>query len=229
MEPTPSEMPPSSPEVPPPPQAPVPPPQAPAPAPQMPPQPAWMASMTSTVPVAGPAGFFYADIPNRAIAYIIDAIILAVGFLIVAAVVGAVGLKTVTIDLTSPTLTSFNPIAGLILAVINLAISVAYFVYTWTAMRGTIGMKALGMQIGNAQDGATVTMDQALRRALVLFGPGAVAQALGGWSILGLLIGLASFAWFIFLLYTTAVSPTKQGFHDKFANTMVVKAARSVA
>jgi len=229
MEPTPSEMPPSSPEVPPPPQAPVPPPQAPAPAPQMPPQPAWMASMTSTAPVAGPAGFFYADIPNRAIAYIIDAIILAVGFLIVAAVVGAVGLKTVTIDLTSPTLTSFNPIAGLILAVINLAISVAYFVYTWTAMRGTIGMKALGMQIGNAQDGATVTMDQALRRALVLFGPGAVAQALGGWSILGLLIGLASFAWFIFLLYTTAVSPTKQGFHDKFANTMVVKAARSVA
>jgi uncharacterized RDD family membrane protein YckC len=188
-----------------------------------------MASMTSTAPVAGPAGFFYADIPNRAIAYIIDAIILAVGFLIVAAVVGAVGLKTVTIDLTSPTLTSFNPIAGLILAVINLAISVAYFVYTWTAMRGTIGMKALGMQIGNAQDGATVTMDQALRRALVLFGPGAVAQALGGWSILGLLIGLASFAWFIFLLYTTAVSPTKQGFHDKFANTMVVKAARSVA
>jgi uncharacterized RDD family membrane protein YckC len=237
MEPTPSEMPSGSPQAPtpppqaptPPPQAPTPPPQAPTPPPQMPAQPAWMTSMTSTAPVAGPAGFFYADIPNRAIAYIIDAIILAVGFLVVAAVVGAVGLHTTSIDLTSPTLVSFNPLVGLILAVINLAISVAYFVYTWTAMRGTVGMKALGMQIGNAQDGATITMDQALRRAVILFGPGAVAQALGGWSILGLLIGLAAFGWFVYLLYTTAVSPTKQGFHDKFANTMVVKAARSVA
>lgn len=237
MEPTQSEMPSGSPEVPAPPQAPAPAPQAPAPAPQAPApqapqastQPAWMASMTSTAPVAGPAGFFYADIPNRAIAYIIDAIILAVGFIIVAAVVDAVGLHTTSLDLTSPTLVSFNPIVGLILAAINLAISVAYFVYTWTAMRGTVGMKVLGMQIGNAQDGATITMDQALRRALVLFGPGAVAQALGGWSILGILIGLAAFGWFVYLLYTTAMSPTKQGFHDKFANTMVVKAARAVA
>jgi len=239
MEPTPSEMPSGSPEVPPPPQAPIPAPQAPAPqaptpppqapAPQAPTQPAWMTSMTSTAPVAGPAGFFYADIPNRAIAYIIDAIIVAVGFVIVAAVLGAIGLHTTTLDLTSPSLTSFNPIAGIIYAALNLAISVAYFVYTWTAMRGTVGMKVLGMQIGNAQDGATITMDQALRRSLILFGPGAVAEALSGWSILGLLIGLASFGWFIYLLYTTAVSPTKQGFHDKFANTMVVKAARSVA
>jgi uncharacterized RDD family membrane protein YckC len=242
MEPTPSEMPSGSPEVPPFPQAPIPAPQAPAPqaptpppqapAPQAPPmstQPAWMTSMTSTVPVAGPAGFFYADIPNRAIAYIIDAIILFVGFLIVAAVLGAIGLHTTTLDLTSASLVSYNPIAGIIYGVLNLAISVAYFVYTWTAMRGTVGMKALGMQIGNAQDGATISMDQALRRALVLFGVGAVAQALGSWPGLGILFSLAAFGWFIYLLYTTAVSPTKQGFHDKFANTMVVKAARSVA
>jgi uncharacterized RDD family membrane protein YckC len=236
MEPTPSEMPSGSPEATPPPQAPTPPPQAPAPppqapapAPQMPPQPAWMASMTSTAPVAGPAGFFYADIPNRSIAYIIDAIILFVGFLVVAAVLGGIGLHTVTVDFTSTSLVSYNPIAGLIYGVVNLAISVAYFVYTWTAMRGTVGMKALGMQIGNAQDGATITMDQALRRALVLFGVGAIAQALGSWPSLGILFSLAAFAWFVYLLYTTAVSPTKQGFHDKFANNMVVKAARSVA
>jgi len=229
MEPTPSEMPSGSPEATPPPPAPAP--QAPAPQapPAMPTQPAWMASMTSTAPVAGPAGFFYADIPNRAIAYIIDSIILFVGFLIVAAVGAAVGLHTTSIDFTSASLVSFNPIAGIIYGVINLAISVAYFVYTWTAMRGTVGMKALGMQIGNAQDGATVTMDQALRRALILFGVGAVAQALGSWPGLGILFSLLAFGWFIYLLYTTAVSPTKQGFHDKFANTMVVKAARSVA
>ena len=40
------------------------------------------------------------------------------------------------------------------------------------------------------------------------------------------MLGLLAFLWFLYLLYTTAKSPTKQGFHDVFANTMVVKAAR---
>jgi uncharacterized RDD family membrane protein YckC len=237
MEPTPSEMPSGSPGAPQPPQAPSLPPQAPPPAappPQAPPaaaQPAWMQSLTSTAPVAGPAGLFYADIPNRAIAYIIDAVILFVGFIIVAAVLGAVGLHTTSINLNPSSLAdlvTFNVVAAVIYAVVNTAISVAYFVYTWTAMRGTVGMKVLGMQIGSEKDGATLTMDQALRRALVLFGPGAIAQALGGWPGLGIIFSLVAFGWFIYLLYTTAVSPTKQGFHDKFVGSMVVKAARSV-
>jgi uncharacterized RDD family membrane protein YckC len=194
-------------------------------------QPAWMQNLTSTAPVAGPAGLFYADIPNRAIAYIIDAVILFVGFIIVAAVLGAVGLHTTSINLNPSSLAdlvTFNIVAAVIYAVVNTAISVAYFVYTWTAMRGTVGMKVLGMQIGSEKDGATLTMDQALRRALVLFGPGAIAQALGGWPGLGIIFSLVAFGWFIYLLYTTAVSPTKQGFHDKFVGSMVVKAARSV-
>ncbi len=32
-----------------------------------------------------------------------------------------------------------------------------------------------------------------------------------------------------YALYTTATSPTKQGIHDKYANTIVAKAARTVA
>ena len=32
--------------------------------------------------------------------------------------------------------------------------------------------------------------------------------------------------YFAYLLYSTAKSPTKQGFHDKYANSVVVKAAR---
>ena len=42
------------------------------------------------------------------------------------------------------------------------------------------------------------------------------------------LIGLAAFVWFIALLVTTAQSPTKQGLHDQYAGTVVVKAARAV-
>ncbi len=42
----------------------------------------------------------------------------------------------------------------------------------------------------------------------------------------GSIFSLAALGWVIYLLYTMAQSPTKQGFQDIFANTMVVKAAR---
>jgi uncharacterized RDD family membrane protein YckC len=115
----------------------------------------------------------------------------------------------------------------LISAVIGAALNLAYFIYTWTSMRGTVGMKVLGMQIGNAGDGKTLTMDQGIRRWLAIAAPGLVAQILFPIPAIGPLLVLLAFGWFIYLLWTTYSSPTKQGFHDKFANTMVVKAARS--
>jgi uncharacterized RDD family membrane protein YckC len=111
----------------------------------------------------------------------------------------------------------------------NIAISASYFIYTWTTMRATVGMRVLGMQVGNSADGATLTMNQAVRRWLALGGIFSLTQALNPLPLLGILIGLASLAWVIFLLVTTAQSPTKQGWHDKFAGSIVAKAARAVA
>jgi hypothetical protein len=107
-------------------------------------------------------------------------------------------------------------------------ISAIYWIYSWTRMRGSPGQKLLGMQVGNFPDGATLTQDQAIRRWIALGGPLPLVQALNPLPGLGLIIGLAAFAYFIYLLWSTAQSPTKQGFHDKFANSVVVKAARSV-
>ena len=168
---------------------------------------------------AGPEGFVYADVPNRAIAYIIDAIILGIINLVVFAVFAGVGFSVLS-GLT------YNYVAGLVLAAASLVISGAYFIYTWTAMRGTVGMKALGMQIGNANDGKTLTQDQAIRRWIALGAPFGIAQAFNPFPGIGLLIGLVAFGWFIYLLWTTYSSPTKQGFHDTFVNSMVVKATR---
>jgi uncharacterized RDD family membrane protein YckC len=119
-----------------------------------------------------------------------------------------------------------NYVGLLASAVVGAVISAAYFIYTWTSMRGTLGMKALGMQIGNAGDGKTLTMDQATRRWLVIAAPGILAQVLFVVPAIGILIGIVAFGWFLYLLWTTYSSPTKQGFHDRFANTMVVKATR---
>ena len=219
MEPTPPEMPSGSPQVPPPPQAPVP-----APAPQAP-QPAWMASLTSTAPVAGPAGLFYADLPNRIIAYVIDMILIG----IVGAVIGAITGSFMPVASWDLSGWHYNYLAAIINAVIGAAISAGYFIYTWTAMRGTVGMKVLNMQIGSEKDGSTLSMDQAIRRWLAFGGWISIAQALNPLPLLGILIGLVALGYVIYLLYTTAQSPTKQGFHDRFVGSMVVKAARSVA
>lgn len=188
--------------------------------------------MTEPVPApAAPApaptsGLVYADVPNRAIAYIIDAIVLAVIGAIVGGILGAIGLSAVTIDENFNV--SYNYVGSLISAIASLVIGGLYFIYTWTSMRGTLGMKVLGMQIGNAGDGASMTTDQGIRRYLALGAPFTIAQALNPLPLLGIIIGIAAIGWVIFLLYTTANSPTKQGWHDVFANTMVVKAAKNV-
>jgi uncharacterized RDD family membrane protein YckC len=179
----------------------------------------------------GPAGLVYADVPNRAIAYIIDAIILGIIGFVVAAVLDAVGLKTWTVNTNATNLgnlLNYNPVAGVVQAVVNTAIGAVYFIYTWRSMRASPGQRVLGMQVGNAADGATLTQDQAIKRWLALGAPFGIAQALNPFPGLGILIGLAAFAWFIALLYTTATSPTKQGLHDKYAGTIVAKAARTV-
>lgn len=210
----------------------------PAPGPAAPPSmPAWTASLTSTAPTPGPAGLFYADVPNRVIAIIIDYIILGiVGFIISLVLYGILGNPTKVVTVTDPNSflgvqfeTQTNYFSALVFAAVNIVINGGYFIYTWTAMRGTLGMKVLGMQVGNQTDGASITMDQAIRRWLALGGIFALVQALANLPLLGLLVWLASIIWVIALLVTTAQSPTKQGLHDQFAGTMVVKAARSVA
>jgi uncharacterized RDD family membrane protein YckC len=178
----------------------------------------------STPPV--PSGLAYADVPNRIIAYIIDIIILFLIGLVVAVALGAVGLTSVTISANGDI--DYNPVANLIVTIVGLAVNAAYFIYTWTRNRGTVGMKVLGMQVGNAGDGATLTQDQGIRRFIALGAPFTLAQALNPLPGLGFLIGIAAFAWLVFLLYSTATSPTKQGWHDHFANSQVVKAVGTV-
>lgn len=179
----------------------------------------------SPAPTSAPSGLVYADVPNRAVAYIIDAIIVGIISAIVGAILGGIGLRTVTLN--TDLSISVNYVAVVVNAIIGVAISAAYFIYTWTNMRATVGMRLLGMQIGNAGDGATLTQDQAIRRYLALAAPGILAQVAYVVPLLGLIVALAALAWAIYLIYTTANSPTKQGWHDVYAHTQVVKAARS--
>ena len=213
------------------PPAPEPPAADPAPPPAAPPPAQSWQSAPPQAPTAGPAsGLVYADVPNRVVAYIIDALILFVINIVVGIIVGSF-LPSARFNFGAENLNEIvevNYANVLITTLIGLAINAAYFIYTWTQMRGSPGQKMLGMQLGNASDGATVTQAQAIRRWIFLGAPFGLASALNPIPALGLLLLIASIAYFIYLLVTTAQSPTKQGFHDVQANTVVVKAARSV-
>lgn len=213
----------------------APPPSAAPPSAAPPSTPGWASSAPPT-PVPGHAGLFFADVPNRIIALIIDAILVGIASLILSFVIWAIfGTPTSVTTVADPNAvlgvridTSTNWISVLLGALLGLALSAGYYIYFWTRMRGTLGQKALGMQVGNAFDGVTLSLEQGVKRWLALGGIFALAQFLNPLPLLGLLIGLISLGWAIALLVTTAQSPTKQGLHDRYANSVVVKAARSV-
>ncbi|HEY7524109.1 MAG TPA: RDD family protein [Candidatus Limnocylindrales bacterium] len=175
---------------------------------------------------AGPApGVAYADLTTRIIAFIIDGIILAIGFWIVFVII------------LSALFFSFG--GALVFAVLAFVLyavaSAVYFVYTWTTMRASPGQKVMNLQTVNESDGATLSQNQAITRWAYLYGPNALATAfslspygglgLGAAAFLGTLISLASLAYYIYLIYTTANDPKRQGFHDKQSRTVVVKSS----
>lgn len=192
----------------------------------------WTQSLTSSAPVPGPAGFFYADIPNRLVAYIIDAIALGVLGLIVALVLGGplggvVASGEGAIDGAGGDL---HLLAFLVVGLGHLALSFAYLGYSWTAFRGTPGMMLLGLQVGDERDGRSIGWDQALRRWLALGIPSVLAGVvLYVSAAAGFLISLVGLVWLSVLLYSVARSPTRQGIHDRYARTIVVKADRRLA
>lgn len=166
------------------------------------------------------AGIAYAELPIRIGALFIDGIILAIGgFVVNAFLVAILFASLFTVG------TGAFIIGGLIILAINVAIGAIYFVYTWTTMKASPGQRMLGLMTVNEADGNALTQNQAIMRYLVMFAPGYIASlasnVVGG--AIGLLLSLAGLGWSIYLLYTTANDSKRQGFHDKFAKTVVVK------
>ena len=203
---------------------------APAPAPAAaPPAAGWAAPPPVATP--GIPGFVFADVPNRFIALIIDGIILFVIGAIVGVVISSVFGPAYDVKLNETTFevsVTTNWLSAIVTLIVSMIVSAVYWIYTWTRMRGSPGMKVLGMQVGNYPDGATLTQNQAIRRWIALGGLLPIVQTLNQLPLIGALIGIATLAYFAYLLYSTAKSPTKQGFHDKYANSVVVKSARAV-
>ncbi len=124
-------------------------------------------------------------------------------------------------------------IDGLVLLVVNIILIVAlpnlvagvvggivylgYYAYMESSRGRTIGKQALGMRVLGAS-GGNPTMEEALRRnAWAALG---IVSAI---PVLGWLFSLAELVAVIAIAVTISQDPAKRGWHDKFANTSVLK------
>ncbi len=174
----------------------------------------------SPPPPPGPApGLVYADFWIRLVAYIVDSIILVIPGMILN---GIFVTRTAVVFFESGRVDV--DYAGLFLvALLQVAISAAYFTYTWTHYRASPGQRLFGLLVLNQADGSPLTTNQALTRWLFLAGPGALSSLITGHVVIGGVVGLLVFGWYVYLAYTTATDPRRQGFHDRSARTVVVK------
>jgi uncharacterized RDD family membrane protein YckC len=165
-----------------------------------------------------PPGLVFSDTPSRLWAYLLDGFVLSPIYFLVFSLFG--------FDFSNPTLEAMpDRNAWLVGSLVAFALNAAYFVWFWSGgRRATPGQRVFSIQVANAFDGQPLTTTQAVKRYL----------GMGQWvGILALLPYLATavlsfvlaWAWLVVLLLTSIASPTKQGLHDRFAGSALVRPA----
>ena len=183
--------------------------------------PSWTNNVTARGTVSGPAGVALADIPDRIIAFVIDAIILGViGFIVSTLTLGVLGDNYGVFGIAYR---GHNLVSSLATAAIMLVVSGAYFIGMWSRMGGaTVGQKVMKLSVRDATSGAPINQSQAITRWMYVGAPFALSF-LYVWGLIGWLVSLAVLGYEIYLIMTTAQSATRQGFHDVQAKTVVAK------
>lgn len=184
--------------------------------------PSWTNNLSARGTIPGPGGIALADATSRFVATFIDFLILGVIGYIINTIstsvlgdnfLGIFGLATIK----TPSL-----ISSLVTVVIMLIISAGYFIYQWSRMNGvTVGGRVMKVSVRDASSGGAITQQQAINRWLLLGAPFAI-DYFYGWGI-GIIIALVVLVWYVYLIYTIAQSPTRQGMHDTYAKTVVAK------
>jgi uncharacterized RDD family membrane protein YckC len=164
-----------------------------------------------------PDGLVFADLYTRFAAYFLDGLLLAALTSIPPAVLGMYDTSGTYPPEPTPRATFIGT------SIFAVAVQAAYFLWFWTGgRRATPGQRAFHVQVGNAFDGEPLTMGQAIVRWL----------AMGWWVNLLVLLpffGLAVVAyvanivWWVILGISIALSPTKQGIHDRLAHSALVR------
>ena len=159
-----------------------------------------------------PEGLRVAGFNRRVAAYGLDSIIVLVLFSVIEMAVVGTQDASVTLPPERPAMLA-GFIAGLAQAVL--------FVATWSIWRGSIGQKAVGLQVGDESTGHRLAVVDSVVRWAVLQGPFALYMAAP--YLLRPLVGITAIAWMALLAYSSRSDPDGRGYHDRIAHSMVVE------
>jgi uncharacterized RDD family membrane protein YckC len=163
-----------------------------------------------------PPGLVFSDTPSRLVALILDGIVLGPTYYLLYALLGY--------DFNRIGVGHFPDRNIYVFATLGiLAINAAYFVWFWSGgRRATPGQRVFGIQVANAFDGAPLSVGQAFGR-WVATGWWITTPFILPFMVVAIASGVLAAIWDLILLVTTILSPTKQGLHDRFAGSAVVR------
>jgi uncharacterized RDD family membrane protein YckC len=162
---------------------------------------------------------------RRMVAFIVDVLILS-GLLF--------GVAVISSALLGPAIT-FAPSGGLDYGVVSsgnqlllvstassVVLSAGYFVVSWVGFYGTPGQHLLGLRVWDQERGGRITIGRGFVRWVLLGAPIWIASTTIPGQI-GLAAAAGAVTWMAVLLLSTARSFTRQGVHDRWAHSIVVK------
>jgi uncharacterized RDD family membrane protein YckC len=174
-------------------------------------------------PVQTPGVPVFASFGRRFGALLIDGIGLGIVALVIAAAINLPGTAVQTTTASGQTSSVMVTNSGWS-SVLMAVLSAAYAIGLWVSSGATLGQRALGLHVYGAEGPRPLTVDRAAIRWFLLFGVlylvGAIVVAAP--DAAGV-VGLVQLVWVIVLAVTTYQSPTKQGLHDKYAGSLVVR------
>jgi hypothetical protein len=160
-----------------------------------------------------PAGLRVARFNRRVVAYVVDNVIALVLF-------GGVAMALEgSSDASGTPPERLAMIAGLIGGIVQ----AVYFVATWSIWRGSIGQKALGLQVGDESTGHRLSPADSLVRWALLQGPLALYLAVP--YLLRPAFGIVTIGWAWLLSFSARRDPDRRGYHDRIAHSLVVELA----
>lgn len=161
--------------------------------------------------VPGAHGLIYAGVMPRAIAWLLDSVLIAVTSLVVLGIL-------IAIIVGGPE--QGDPALSVIAWIGIAVIATVYFMGFWTGpRRSTPGMRLLKLQVGFVATGEPLTVRQAALRVVAL---GIPLWPLIAVPQVGVISGTVLMVWAVVLLVSTAVNARRRGIHDRAAWSAVV-------
>jgi hypothetical protein len=161
----------------------------------------------------------------RLVAYVLDALLLALGIYVVLLVLHALIGPTVRIAAVNgvPRL-SVDRLRSLIDTAVATAVAGAYFVGSWLAWGGTPAQRLVRARVERADGGGRLALGSAIKRWLLLGAPfGLVSTLLLPLPWLGAILVVVIALWHLVLLVTTARDRRKRGLHDRLSGSIVLR------